>query len=294
MLLLMRRLSMLVRIIGLLAAALALGACTPSKFAYNNAPELLYWWLDGYVDFSGDQPDQVRAELAQFQRWHRRNELPQYADALAGFAARMKGDLTPEPVCQLFDDTRASMDRMAKQIEPSAVALVQSLQPEQIAHMEKKYARSNADFREKWLQGTPAEREKRRLKQLQDEAEIVYGSLGDAPKEVLRQQLAASSQNAQLAYNERLRRQADLVGTLKKLVAEKPAAPQVREALHGVVERSLRSPDPAYRAYNLKIQKESCAGFAAVHNAMNAEQRAAGIKRVQKYEADMRELSARG
>lgn len=294
MLLLMRRLSKLLRIIGLLVTTAALAACTPSKFAYNNAPELLYWWLDGYVDFSGDQPEQVRSELAQFQRWHRRNELPRYADALNGFAKRMPGEITAEPVCALFDDTRASVERMARQVEPATVALVLTLHPEQIAAMEKKYARSNADFREKWLQGAPAEREKRRLKQLQDEAEIVYGSLGDTQKDVLRQQLAASSQNPQLAYNERVRRQQDLIGVLKKAIAEKPAAPQLRETLHGVVERSLRSPDPTYRAYAQKIQKESCAGFAAIHNSMTAEQRGAGIKRVQKYEADMRELIAKG
>jgi dihydrodipicolinate synthase/N-acetylneuraminate lyase len=45
--------------------AAALGACSAVKLAYNNLPELSYWWLDAYLDFDGTQTPKVRDELAQ-------------------------------------------------------------------------------------------------------------------------------------------------------------------------------------------------------------------------------------
>ncbi len=42
------RCAKLARIIGVLLVAAALGACSTIKLAYNNLPELSYWWLDAY------------------------------------------------------------------------------------------------------------------------------------------------------------------------------------------------------------------------------------------------------
>jgi hypothetical protein len=38
-----------------LGLALALGGCSALRLSYNNAPTLLYWWLDGYADFDKSQ-----------------------------------------------------------------------------------------------------------------------------------------------------------------------------------------------------------------------------------------------
>ena len=58
----------LVRIIGALGLALALAGCSAIKLAYNNLPEVSYWWLDRYVDFTEGQSQQVREELSRLQR----------------------------------------------------------------------------------------------------------------------------------------------------------------------------------------------------------------------------------
>ena len=58
------RCSWLWRIIGVLVLAASLGACSTVRLAYNNLPELAYWWLDDYLDFTGAQSLRVREELS--------------------------------------------------------------------------------------------------------------------------------------------------------------------------------------------------------------------------------------
>src|SRR6185369_14770287 len=69
------------RIIGLLALAAALSACSAIKFAYNNIGEVAYWWLDSYVEFSDEQSLRVREDLTRLHLWHRTNELPRFGNS---------------------------------------------------------------------------------------------------------------------------------------------------------------------------------------------------------------------
>src|SRR6185295_17419252 len=89
----------LARIIGVLALGAALAACSAVKLAYNNLPEVGYWWLDGYVDFDDAQTPRVREELRQLLAWHRRDELPKIADLLQQAQALAPADLTPAQAC---------------------------------------------------------------------------------------------------------------------------------------------------------------------------------------------------
>ncbi|MCX7224461.1 MAG: hypothetical protein NT071_02345, partial [Burkholderiales bacterium] len=50
------------RIIGLLLALL-LSGCSALRLGYSQAPELAYWWLDSYFDFTEAQTTRVRADL---------------------------------------------------------------------------------------------------------------------------------------------------------------------------------------------------------------------------------------
>ena len=66
----------------LLAPALLTG-CSALRFGYNQAPELAFWWLDGYADFDEAQSRQARERIAQWFSWHRRSQLPDVAALLA-------------------------------------------------------------------------------------------------------------------------------------------------------------------------------------------------------------------
>ena len=286
------------RIISLLAAVAALSllqACSAIKLAYNNAPELAYWWIDGYADLGEVQSLQLRAELARLQQWHRSTELPKIADLLHKTQQIGAADTAPEPVCTLFVDARARFDAVAAQAEPVAVALAMGLNAAQITHIETKSAKTNVEWRDEWASGSLLERQAKRLKAAVERSEQFYGTLEERQLAVLRNAIFQSDFDPALSYAERLRRQQDLAQTLRQVSGTaglaKPGVPQATAALKAYMERSVNSPNPVYRAYTDKAILDSCKTFAQLHNSTTPEQRTRALRRLAAYERDARELS---
>ena len=68
--------------LGLTCLALALSGCSAARLGYGAAPELMYLWLDSYLDFDNAQARRVKTELKTMHRWHRSEEMPLLADLL--------------------------------------------------------------------------------------------------------------------------------------------------------------------------------------------------------------------
>lgn len=273
-----------------------LQACSAIKLAYNNAPEFGYWWLDAYGDFNETQSPKVRAELARLLLWHRTEELPKIADLLQKAQHLATADTSPAPVCALFADARLRFNAITTQAEPVTVSLAMSLSPEQITHIERKFAKNNTEWRNDWLKLTPPERIDKRFKSNLERSEEFYGKLEDRQLATLRSSLAASIYDTELTHAERMRRQQDLLQTLKQITGAggavpKPGIAEATAALRGYVERTINSPNPVYRTYNDKIIVESCTLFAQLHNSATPDQRARAVRRLAAYERDARELN---
>ena len=287
------------RIIGLLATVLALAlllACSAVKLAYNNAPELAYWWIDGYLDLGEAQSLKVREELARLQQWHRGTELPKIAELLQKTQQLAPADTTPEQVCALFADIRSRIDAVVTHAEPAAVTLIVGLNAAQLGHIETKSAKTNAEWRDEWASGSPAERQVKRLKSAVERSEQFYGTLEERQIALLRNAIARSDFDPQLSYAERLRRQQDLLQTLRLISGVAGSArlsvPQATAAWRAYLERSVNSPNPAYRAYSEKAILDGCKTIAQLHNSATAEQRTRAWRRLTAYERDARELAA--
>lgn len=280
------------RIIGLIGSVVLLVACSAIKIGYNTVPDLTYWWLDGYADFNAVQTLQVRDELNHLHQWHRVTELPKVAELLQKMQRMAPNDVTPEQVCGLFSDVRTRLEAVHAQAEPGIIALAMSLGSSQLAHIEAKFQKTNTGWREDWLDGTPAEKQERRMKSAIDRAEQVYNTLEERQKTILQESIASSGFDPQLSYTERLRRQRDLLQTLRQIQGNKVPASQATVALRGYVERSIHSPNLAYRAYSDKALLDNCRAFAQLHNSTTAEQRERAVRRLAAYERDIRELAA--
>ena len=122
------RCAKLARIIGALLVAAALSACSTVRLAYNNLPEVSYWWLDTYLDFDGSQTPKVRDELAQLLSWHRRNELPRIAGLLQeAQALAPRDDATAAQACRMADQIRERLLAVTERAEPAGTVLALSL-----------------------------------------------------------------------------------------------------------------------------------------------------------------------
>ena len=287
---------MLGRIIGapLLAAALALGlaGCSTLKLAYNNLPEISYWWLDGYLDFESSQTPRVRDELDRLMAWHRRNELPQWIALLQKAQALAPADSTPAQACELGEAIRARLLVLADEAESAGAELALTLTPGQLDHLQQKYARQNAEYRSDWLNKSREAQQTKRYEQWLDRSEDFYGRLDDAQKKALRQMVSESVFSASLFDAERKRRQAVVLDGLRKLTAVPDAPPsEARRFFHAYVRTVAEPPPGRWREQQQALWEEGCRNFARLHNMTTPAQREQAVRRLRAYESDLRELS---
>jgi Family of unknown function (DUF6279) len=269
-----------------------LPACSAIKIAYNQAPDLTYWWLDGYVDFNEQQTPKARDEINKLFAWHRANQLPKVAALLQKGQTLLPNGVTSAQACALFDEARGLYEAITDKALPAAADLASTITPEQLAHMAHKYDKNNADFVRDFITGKPEERDAKRLKQAVQRSEMLYGKLDEPQIAAIQRAIQKSSFNAVLSMKERERRQKDALDMLAKLTADKPGPPAAQAALRAYLYRSTTSPDPVYRAYAEKMVKEGCESFAAVHATTTPEQRASAVQTLKGYETDMRTLAA--
>jgi len=277
-------------IIGVLSGVIALGGCSAVRLGYNNAPDLTYWWMDGYLDFDSAQAQRLRADLQDLQDWHRKEELPAYAELLNSLQPLAGQQVSAEQICALYGNIEARLLVTADRMMPTAVAVVQTLKPEQLVHLSKAWDKRNQEWREDWLDGTPAERAKYRLKKMVERAESFYGRIQGPQVAQLSSLLDNSGFDAATQYRETLRRQQDIVQTLKSARGGNDVL--VQTELRALLARSLHSPDAALRQYQDRLRLQSCATIAALHSTATPAQRSKLAQTLKNYEGDARALFA--
>jgi Family of unknown function (DUF6279) len=272
--------------------ALALVACSAVRLAYNQAPSLAYWWIDGYADLNEVQTVQMRRDIDGFFAWHRSSELPGYIARLQQWQRLAQTDSQADQVCTQFDAVRSGYLRMIERgLEPMArVAL--TLTPDQLQHLQRKHTKNNLEFEKNYIRVSDEERLDNLMERALGRYETVYGGLTDPQLKLLRERIRQSPFDAQRVNTERLRRQADLLKTLRDLQAERGAnTASAVVALRRWHDRVMQSPTPGFAAYSDSLVRSGCEQFAALHNTTSPEQRAHAVRVLKDYETDLRALA---
>ncbi len=284
-------------IIGRLALALillpvGLAGCGALRVAYSTAPQLTWWWVDGYLDFESEHGREVKAAIDRWFDWHRSTQL----EAYAGFLAQAQGAvLQPTTAAAACNWNARGREVLAPAIErglAQAAELVPGLTEVQLKHLEQRYAKNLSEMRADYLQADTTERRQMSLKRSVERAEQLYGRLTEAQRQLLAEGVAASPFDPQAWHDERQRRQRDTLQTLRRLLATKAPREQRLAGLRGLLERSERSPEPAYRAYQVQLTDYNCALTARIHNATTREQRLKAQRNLKGWEEDLRAVLA--
>lgn len=285
----------LLRIIGLgalLGLAGLLTACSVIKVAYNQAPELAYLQLDGYFDFNGAQSLRLKDELGKIQRWHRSTQLPAYIELLKKWQTVLPGDVDEVQVCSAGEEVRSRLLAVSSRTEGIAAELALTLTPDQLKFLQGKFSKLNREYRNDFLEGSPGTLLEKRLKKAVSRAEMLYGTLADKQVAVLRTQIALSAFDANMTLAEHQRRQRDALQTLAPVMAGGANEAQAKSAVRGYFERSLHSPNPAYRSYQERLTSDNCKMLALLHNSTSPAQRAKAVETLGDYAQDFRILAS--
>ena len=278
---------------GLLLGCLLLvvAGCSALRLAYNQAPTLAYWWIDGYADLDDPQSVRLRSDLEDFFAWHRQTELPTYLSRLQRWQDMAANDTQPEKAYAEYQFLRSAYLRMIERSLEPAARLALSLSPAQLQHLQRKYDKNNREFESLYLRVDEEERIDNLVDRALERYEPLYGSLSDGQLDLLREHIRRSPFDARRVNEERLRRQSDLMATLRSLRADPQAdLPRAVAALRQWHDRVLRSPLPDFPGYSETLVRNACDQFATLHNSMTPQQRAHAVRVLKDYETDLRSL----
>jgi hypothetical protein len=277
----------------IIAALLAgLAGCSALRIGYGTAPDLVYWWVDRYVDFNGAQTPKVREAIRQWFVWHRKTQLPDYAAQLAKAQAEALVDTTPARVCEWQAEVLKRSRTAFERIVPAAAELVLTITPDQVKNVEQRYAKTNDEYRDEYLQPDAKKRAEANLKRTVDRAETLYGSFDEAQRTRIADNLARSPFDPELWFAERRQRQLEALQLLRKLTSEPTTREQAQTALRNYEERLERSPREPYRRYAERLSEFNCSFGAGLHNATTASQRRTAADRLAAWGSDLRAIAA--
>lgn len=270
----------------------ALVGCSAVKLAYNNLPELGYWWLDGYVDFNSGQTPRVREQLAALLEGHRRSELPRFLQLIEKAAAKAPADVMASEVCAVGDEVRDRLLATALDASQPGAELVASLDETQLRQVERKYAKNNASYARDWLERSVAQQHEKRYQDFLDRSEDFYGSLDSTQRQLLREAVDRSIFDPRRVDAERRQRQQESLALLRRFSRHAAPVPEVRAAIDAYAQRIAHPPAGPWQAYQQALLQESCANIAALHNLTRPAQRERAARRLQGYAQDVRDLIA--
>lgn len=270
---------------------LLLSACSVVRVAYNQANHIAYWQLNRAFDFNDEQSVKVKAALRQWFLWHRQTQLPVYAQFLVRAEAEALTPVSAALVCErraeLEDWGRKAID----QAVPAMAELMMSLSPEQLKHLEKYQAKTNDDFRDDYVQDSQEDRQAAATKFVVKLAEIFYGKLDKAQRELVRQEIAAQPLNAQNVYDERLVYQREFVQLIRQLQAQQATPPQAQQALRALFRQFFDPPLEPLRTQRRQWIAAGCQLTAKLHQQTTSEQKEKAAQRLRDWEKDLRILA---
>lgn len=278
---------------GIVAMLVLLAACSSLKLAYNNGDTLLYWWLDNYVDFEDDQRPEVKKDIDNLFRWHRKTQLQDYIHVLQKAQRQLQGNPTPADLLADYNDVRARTQALLLKAAPDIADLALSLKPEQLEQMEKKFAKNNAEFRKKNMKGDKDDQNKYRYKKSMEQFELWFGNFSGEQKDIIRQASDARPLDNNIWLDERMRRQRNVLALARKIVEEKPPREQAIAQIQALIRDTFSRLDNSERKPFFDAYTHST--IELVHTVIRIatpEQKAHAHKRMQGWIQDFSALAA--
>ena len=275
----------------LLALALAvLGGCSAIRIGYNQADTLLAWVADDYFDFDAAQKQDFNTRIERLLKWHRQEQLPEYAKFLAEIKQRGQRPFTRDDATWMVEGAKARFRTIARHGAGDAAELLATLTPENLRALEKQYAKVNQKFaREYKLNGTPDDRKRARLERTLKQMRDWAGALTHAQEERIAQLNDAIASTDALRHQDRQRRQKEFIALLKLRHNKAEFAPQLQAWLTDWEKGRA----PEFDKVQNDAYEKRVALYLEVERLLTPQQREHVLHKLQGYIDDLLALTAR-
>lgn len=272
--------------------ALLLTSCSALKIGYNQGENLVYWWIDGYVDLDQDQKPPVGQHINQFFLWHRQTQLKQYAELLQLIQKQLHGKPTEAMLLADFMLFKGHLQGLAQHALPGFAELALALKPSQLTQLKEKFESNNDKYRKNYLQGKTEKRQQFRYKKVLEQAEFWFGDFSASQELQIRQASDLRPMNHEIWLRERIRQQHKMLALLHKIQAGQPHREQVLALLQDfVVSYSDHHDNPEWQAYSDADNDATAHVAITIFNLTTPAQKARADKTLQNMIDDIEALA---
>ena len=157
-----------------------------TKFLYNHLDIGIRWYVKSYISLDRDQKKFLREHVDEFHDWHRKNELPRYADFLGQLIERLNNPSSEQSIHDETDRVQNLIDNSIEFIVPTAVELLSSLSDEQVDQLLRNVAKDQKDYQKKYVDVAEEVQFKERYKEFKKAITRYFGRLSKEQKSQIR------------------------------------------------------------------------------------------------------------
>jgi hypothetical protein len=282
-----------VRTLFLIVLMVTVAGCSSIRFTYNHGDTLLYWWLNNYLDLDSDQSGWVKKDIDNLFQWHRKTQLKDYVQLLQNGQRQLAGNLSQADLLADYHDIKSRTELLAYKALPELADLARTIRPEQIAQMEKKFAKNNDDYRKKFMKGDQEQQQKARFKKSMEQFDLWFGNFTSEQEAVLRKASDARVLDNEVWMAERMRRQKQIVTALRKIQQEKLSKDATVSVLHNLIKEVFaRFEAPERKAFFDTYTDQTIQMILTAVKIATPAQKAHAQKRMQGWIEDFTVLAA--
>lgn len=267
----------------------AMSGCT-SHFIYNNLDWLIYWYVDDYVELSGEQKADLEPQLHEFLGWHRQEALPDYLALLEKVGDEVNNDpISPAQIENWLVEVRHFWLSARLAAQPMVIQAAATLNDQQVNELVATIEGEIAEKRQELKAQDSKQRQERRLERIQKRFEDWLGTLSDAQQ----QQLSEHVGHLQSDYSQWLDYRARWTKSLEhalNLRVENPAAFEL--ALQDLIRRPQALKSPQHRSDSARDRARWFTFIAQTLSTLSKDQRQHLLDQLADLKADIRSLLA--
>ena len=279
-----------IKITAICCLVLLITACSTVRFAYNQGDTLIRWWIDDHIGLTAEQEVLTRELLEQQFWWHRTEQLAEVSKTLEQLRRQLHRPLSIQEVSQFSDDLKKFMYAIAKKSTPDAAKIFVTLQNNQIEKMQKRMQKGNEKFAKEWLPPSAEKQNKVRADKVIDRVEWLFGTINKEQEEKIRQHIKNNPLDMNMVYQERLRRQNDLIKIVKTIHQNKLNQQQAEELLTIYMKNFEYGTTKEQQDFGKKRAAIGIQLSSFITHTMNDEQRKYASGRVETWALDVQEL----
>jgi hypothetical protein len=279
-----------IKITAICCLVLLITACSTVRFAYNQGDTLIRWWIDDHIGLTAEQEVLTRELLEQQFWWHRTEQLAEVSKTLEQLRRQLNRPLSTQEVSQFSDDLKKFIYAIAKKSIPDAARIFVTLQNNQIEKMQKRMQKGNEKFAKEWLPPSAEKQNKVRADKVIDRVEWLFGTINKEQEEKIRQHIKNNPLDMNMVYQERLRRQNDLIKVVRTIHQNKLNQQQAEELLTVYMKNFEYGTTKEQQDFGKKRAAIGVQLSSFITHTMNDEQRKYASGRVETWALDVQEL----